>query len=134
MSKPRVFISFDLQNDDDLRDLILEQGSGPDFPLAIVDWSNTNGVGDVARQELQQRFTAVDLIVVLCGEMTHQADNVSFELAVGEEADKPNVLLWGRKGRLVCAPKAAGPKDQIHEWSWEVLERIVRDGQKSYGL
>lgn len=38
-SKRRVFISFDYENDSDLKTLLVGQAKNPDFPLKSAKWS-----------------------------------------------------------------------------------------------
>jgi hypothetical protein len=39
MAKKRVFISFDFDHDEDLRNLLVGQARNPDSPFEIADWS-----------------------------------------------------------------------------------------------
>jgi hypothetical protein len=102
MSKPSIFVSFDVDHDEDLRELFAGLAQGPDFPFVIDAWSAPKKTGAADwREAARQRIASVDAVVVICGELTHAAPGVSGELAMAQEQGKPYLLLWGRKGRLV---------------------------------
>jgi hypothetical protein len=126
MAKPRVFVSYDIENDKDILELLVGQARQPDSPLEVSDWSNKD-VPAGAPADKRSRIAQVDGVVVLCGEMTHKADGVSEELTIARTVGTPYLLLWGRKGMLVSSPAAADPTDHIHEWTWAALEQLVQN-------
>jgi hypothetical protein len=67
----------------------------------------------------------VDLVVVLCGEHTHEATGVSAELTIAQEKKKPYFLLWGRTGKTCTKPKSALTTDKIYEWTWPGLKSLI---------
>ena len=120
MEKARVYVSYDVDNDFDLLDLLAAQAGESESPFEIVDWS---GNKVAAGFDLGERIGRVDSVIVICGELTNKAEGVSEELLIARELNKSYLLLWGRKGRLVSAPAIVEPSDNIHEWTWAVLEQ-----------
>jgi hypothetical protein len=118
MAKARVYVILDVDNDFDLLDLLAAQSEEPESPFEIVDWTG-NGP---AAGNVRDRIRGVDNVIVICGELTHGAQAPSDELTIAREENKPYLLLWGRKGRLVSPPASADSSDKIHAWSWAVLE------------
>jgi hypothetical protein len=124
MEKMRVFVSYDTDNDYDLLQLLAAQAGEPESHFEIVDWSGNKTSGQDSG--LLERLTGVDSVIVICGELTHQSESVSDELSTAQQLGKPYVLLWGRKGRLVSPPASALPSDNLHEWTWAVLEQQLK--------
>ena len=119
--KPGVFLSYDLENDEDLRELLFDEASQSNFPLAFKVWSEKGLDDDVVRD----RIRMCDLVLILCGEMTFQKGNVDREFVMAKEEGKPYLLVQGRKGRLCSSPPSAEASDNQHEWSWEVFEKFA---------
>ena len=42
---PKVYISFDIANDEKLKDSLVEQAENPDSPIEITDWSDKDIYG-----------------------------------------------------------------------------------------
>ncbi|MCH7548608.1 MAG: hypothetical protein IH969_03565 [Candidatus Krumholzibacteriota bacterium] len=122
--KPDVFLSFDLENDDALRELLFDEANQPNFPLNFKAWSEKGAAEDVVREKIR----SCDRVLVMCGEMTFQKGNVDREFVIAKEEGKPYHLIQGRKGRLCSPPPSADPSDHMHEWSWEVLEAFAVSG------
>lgn len=124
MEKILVFVSYDQDNDHDLLQLLAAQAGEPESHFEIADWSGNKTPQQDA--SLQERLRRVESVIVICGELTHQSKSVSEELVTAQQLYKPYLLLWGRKGRLVSAPASALPSDHLHEWTWAVLEKLLK--------
>lgn len=99
MAKPRVFISFDFDHDEDLRTLLVGQSKNPDSPFEIADWSLKEPLSGNWKEKVRGRIKQVDQVCVICGEHTDTATGVSAELTITQEEDKPYFLLRGRKDK-----------------------------------
>lgn len=126
MTKKRAFISFDYDHDEDLRVLLVGQARHPDTPFDLADWSVKEHISGDWKEKVRSRIRSVDVMIVICGEFTHQATGVSAELAIAREEKIPYFLLWGRKEKSCTKPAAAIPSDKIYSWTWENLGALTR--------
>jgi hypothetical protein len=125
MAKKRVFISFDFDHDEDLRNLLVGQARNPDSPFDIADWSVKEHLTGDWKEKVRERIRRTDLTIVICGEWTHTATGVAEELRITREEGKPYFLLRGRAGKTCTKPKTALPSDKIHEWTWDNLKKLI---------
>ena len=70
----RVFISFDYDHDNDLRGNLVAQAEKPESPFRIADESLREPIDENWRKEVRARIRRADLVFVICGEHTHDAD------------------------------------------------------------
>src|SRR5689334_11560815 len=107
MAIKRVFISFDFDHDEDLRNLLAGQAKHPESPFEIKDRSIKEPLTGDWKQKVLQRMNNIDVVIVVCGEYTHTAGGVSEELNIARTAGKPYFLLWGRSGKTCTKPLSA---------------------------
>ena len=103
MALPRVFVSFDLDHDNDCKQRFIDQvGEAADGEQAadggsqylIRDWS----IREVAKDwedKARKRLANVDLLVVICGEYTDTAPGVNTEITLAREIGMPAATLFG---------------------------------------
>ena len=125
MTKQRVFTSFDFENDQDLRTLLVGQAKNPDSPFELADWSLKEPLTGDWKEKIRTRIKSVDQMIVICGEYTDKATGVSAELEIALEEEKPYFLLWGRSGKTCKKPKAAKSADKMYKWTWENLKNLI---------
>ena len=95
MSKIRVFISYDLDHDNDLKIRLIDFGTRDGSPFAVSDWSIRELAADW-RDKASKRISHVDLVFVICGEHTDTASSVNNEIAFAREAYRPYFLPRGQ--------------------------------------
>ena len=125
MPMNRVFISFDFDHDEELRDALVGQARNPDSPFSIADWSVHEPFDNNWRQRVRERIRRTDLTIVICGEQTHTARGVAAELTITQEEGKPYFLLWGRPRGTCTKPAMARSSDKIYRWTWENLRDLI---------
>ncbi len=124
--KTRVFISFDYDQDQDLKNLLVGQSRNKDSPFFIEDWSikqETKGWKADARRRIKQS----DVVIVICGHHTHQAVGVTAEIGIAREEGVPFHLLRGRKDGWVRRPQGTSWLwDTLHPWTWKKLRDLTK--------
>ena len=123
--KKRVFISFDFDNDSELRDALVGQAKLPNSPFAIADQSLKHSIEGNWKKEARARIRKVDLVIVICGEHTHDAKGVAAELFITRDEDKPYFLLRGRPKKTCKKPLMAKKSDKIYKWNWDILSQLI---------
>src|SRR5207253_8872672 len=107
MAARRAFISFDFDHDEDLRALLAGQAKHTDSPFEIKDRSLKEPLSGDWKEKVKRRMANVDVLVVICGEVTHTASGVAAELTIAREVGKPYFLLWGRSGKNCTRPASS---------------------------
>lgn len=84
--KPRVFVSFDFDNDQSLKHLLVGQTQRGDVAFQIVDGSLKEAAPEHNWQAKARReIRSSDLVVVLLGRKTHRAPGVLEEVKIARE-------------------------------------------------
>jgi hypothetical protein len=122
MPNVRIFASFDLENDQDLPDLLLEQSLRRCSGFEISARSETATMTDGWDERVRRQISEADEVIVICGEHTASSVRVSAELRVAQEEEKPYFLLWGRRERMCTRPAGSKRDDSMYSWTWEILQ------------
>ena len=125
MAATRVYVSFDFDNDDDLKTFLIGQAKKPDSPFEVADWSLKEAVTGDWKKKARQRIRAVGQVAVICGHYTDKASGVAAEVRIAQEEEKPYFLLEGRAKGTPRKPKSALSTDKIYEWTWPNLKKLI---------
>ena len=128
MAKTRVFISFDYDNDLDLKNLLVGQAKNDDSPFEIADWS-IKDASPTWKEEAESRIKASGVVAVICGQKTDTATGVAIELGIAQEQDVPYFLLKGRANKTCTKPTSALSTDKMYNWTWDNLKVLVGGGR-----
>lgn len=124
--KTRVFISFDYDHDQDVKNLLVGQSRHKDSPFFIEDWSikeETKGW----KADARKRIRLSDVVIVICGHHTHQAVGVTAEINIARDEGVPFHLLRGRKNGWVRRPQGTSWLwDTLHPWTWNKLRSLTK--------
>lgn len=129
MAIKRAFISFDFDHDEDLRNLLAGQARHPDSPFEIKDRSLKEPLTGDWKDKVRRRMDNIDVVIVLCGQSTHNAAGVAAELSIAREKRKPYFLLKGRNDKQCTKPTSALATDKIYDWTWNNLKLLI-DGAR----
>ena len=125
MADKRAFISFDFDNDEELRNLLVGQARNPDSPFSIEDWSVKERLSGDWKARVRQRIRRTDVTIVICGEHTNLATGVSAELDITRDEGNDYFLLYGRKSKTCRKPRSAWTTDKMYEWTWKNLKQLI---------
>lgn len=125
MAKTRVFISFDYDHDESLKNFLVGQAKLPDSPFELADWSIKEHIDGNWKAKATTRIRAVDVVAVICGEHTDTATGVSAEVKIAQDEGKPYFLLNGYKDIACKKPIAAKVNDKIYKWTWDNLKSLI---------
>jgi hypothetical protein len=125
MAKTRLFVSFDYDNDSDLKTLLCGQAANPDSPFEITDMSIKEAIDENWKKHARTRIKGVDVVCVICGEKTNSATGVAAEVSIAQDEDVPYFLLWGRSGKTCVKPSTAKSSDKIYKWTWDNLKDLI---------
>jgi len=125
MAAKRLFVSFDYDNDADLKMLLVGQAKHEDTPFEIVDASVKDHLPGDWKTKVRGRISRADVVCVLCSTTTHTAKGVDVELTIAKELKKPYFLLRGYSGKVCTKPASAAADDKMYNWTWENLKLLV---------
>jgi len=129
MAKSRLFISFDYDHDEDLRNLLAGQARNPDTPFDIYDRSLREPLTGDWREKFRRRLSNVDQMAVICGQYTHLASGVGHEVQIAQEEGRPYFLLQGRSDKTCTKPSTARATDKVYRWTWDNLKTLIGGGR-----
>jgi hypothetical protein len=122
----RFFISFDYDNDQDLRTMLAGQAKNKDSPFQIADWSVKKAFAEANWEaQVRKRIRQVGQVAVICGNKTDKATGVAAEVRIAREENKPYFLLAGRATGTIKKPKTALPADKVYDWTWPNLKLLI---------
>lgn len=119
----RVFISFDFDNDEALRNLMVGQARLPDSPFEISNWSLKEAAPEIGWVlEATAKIKRSDLVLVIVGPKTYQASGVLKEVRIAREEGIPIIQMIGYKDVDYTPVPGAGT---LYRWSWENLKKLL---------
>lgn len=123
MTKKRVFVSFDFDNDRVLRDFMLGQARLPDSPFEVIDHSLKEAAPE-RNWETKARAAIgrSDVVVVMVGSATHRASGVLKEVAMARAAGVQVVQIIGYKDVDYTPVPNAG---RLYAWNWPNLKNLL---------
>ena len=125
MALKRVFVSFDYDHDEDLKNLLVGQSKNPDSPFWIADYSVKDPLPGDWKERVRKKIRSVHVVVVICGEHTNTARGVAAEVKIAQEEDVPYFLLRGRSEKWCRKPPTAKQSDKIYKWTWDNLKKLI---------
>lgn len=125
MARISVFVSFDFDHDEDLKNLLIGQAKNPDTPFDVTDHSVKQPLSGDWKEKVRARIKRVQQVIVICGTHTNTARGVDAEIEMAREERRPHFLLWGRKDQDCKKPLAAAPQDKVYDWTWDNLKRLL---------
>lgn len=125
MSRTRVFVSFDRENDADLVALLRAQAKRPESTFDVVPNAHGGSSHEFSEERARAEIQSADEVVVICGVHTCDSKRVADELGIAREESKPYLLLWGRREKMCTKPDGATSNDAMYSWTREILESQI---------
>jgi hypothetical protein len=119
----RIFMSFDLAHDGDLRDRLVEESLRSGSGFEISGCSESGALTDTWNDRARRLIGAADEVIVICGEHTQDSTQVGAEIGIAQQEQKPYFLLWGRREVMCTKPVGARAGDSMYSWT----SSIIRD-------
>lgn len=123
MSKKKVFISFDYDNDLNLKNLLVGQSKLDDSPFEISDWSLKEAAPEKDwEKKAVNKIKRSDIVVVIVGEKTHKASGVKKEVKITRN-NKISIVQIKVQGKDHKKVDSAGI---LYNWTWDNLKNILK--------
>lgn len=125
--KPKVFISFDFDNDQFLRDSLIGQCKNDGSPFDMEDWSVKEPWNQSEwKEKCLAKIKRCDLVIVMVGEKTANCSGVKAEIQMAKTANVPVVGIKGYKDKT--CPKPDG-LEGYYNWTWDNVKSLVHGGR-----
>lgn len=124
MGKIKVFVSFDVKNDKDLKRRLDAQAKKRDSQFELAEWSVPGAITEDWKTKVRDKIKNVDQVIVICGKYTDSAKGVDVELEIAREENIPYFLLKGHKREICKKPEAAKGNDIVWDWDWKFLKEL----------
>lgn len=122
MSGVSVFVSFDVEHDEDLYELLLAQSLRPGSAFTVSGGSRRGSGANLASPHVRRRIREADQVIVICGEHSESSQRMSAELALAQEEHTPYFLLWGRRDCMCTKPTGAKQSEGMYRWTRQILQ------------
>jgi hypothetical protein len=122
MSKPHVFVSFDIEHDEELYERLLAQSRTPVSGFEVSGGSERSTATDGGSERVRRRIREADQLIVICGKDTKASRRVSAELQIAQEERTPYFLLWGRRDIMCTKPIGAKSAEGMYSWTRQILQ------------
>lgn len=129
MTKQRVFISFDYDNDSDIKVMLAGQAKLPDSPFEFTDASVKEHLTGDWKEKVKRRMRNCDMVIFLCGASSHLSHGMAAEIEIAQELKIPYFLLNGRTQKICYKPRTAYGSDKIYNWTWPNLKTLIGGGR-----
>lgn len=123
MNKIRVYVSFDFDNDEALKHLIVGQSRNESTPFELADWSIKEEVSYNWKATAEDKIKRSDVVLVVVGEKTHCAQGVLVEVELAKKHGKRIVQI---KGRANSHPEPVPGAGVLHDWNWDNLRKYLK--------
>jgi len=117
-----VFVSFDVEHDGELYELLLADSKAPGSGFAVLGGSERLTATDALCPRVRRRIRDAGQVIVICGEHTDASMGVFGELREAQEERKPYFLLWGRREMMCTKPIGAKTAEGMYSWTRQILQ------------
>jgi len=123
MTKKKVFVSFDFDNDKIIKDFIIGQSKLPDSPFEVIDHSLKEAAPESGWEvKANAAIKRSDIVIVMVGPQTHRAPGVLKEVRMARNATKHIVQIIGYRDADYTAVPDAG---RLYRWNWDNLKSLL---------
>ena len=121
-TKKRVFVSYDFDNDQQLKVLLIGQSKNSRTNFELADWSLKEAAPQANwEKEARARIKRSHMVLVLVGSNTHRASGVLKEVKMARE-EKITIVQVTQAGSGYTHVADAG---KFYIWTWENLEKLL---------
>jgi hypothetical protein len=121
--KHRVFVSFDFDNDQVLKDFLAGQATNDDSTFEVTDHSLKEAAPEKDWEtKAKAAIGSADSVLIMLGSKTHEASGVLKEVKMAREAKKSLFQIIGYKdGDYTAVPNGGS----VYKWSWPDLKKLL---------
>lgn len=127
---PTVFVSFDLDHDQDLCDVLEGQAETGSLGIEVSARSERRWLREAEHTGMRRAIRKADQVIVICGEHTADSTGVLAEVQIAQEEETPYFLVWGRRECMCTKPASAKSWDGMYGWTLPILREQVANAAR----
>src|SRR5258708_39432901 len=131
MAKPRAFISFDFDNNENEKNLFVGQGKNPECHWEIAEWSSKEALAQSKWEEsIKDKVSRCNMAIVLVGKRMVSATGVAKEIKMAKQQDVPvfGVYVDGANTQSTLPEGLA--RNRTIAWTWPNVAAAVKQMMK----
>jgi len=121
MDRLRIYMSFDLSHDADLKQRMMTEAASSSAVFEILGHSEGAQISAAWTERVRKRIGAADEMIVICGAHTQDSLQVAAEIGIAQQESRPYFLLWGRRNAMCTKPAGAKPTDGMYSWTPSII-------------
>lgn len=122
MSDMQIFVSFDVEHDLELYELMRVQSRTQSSGFSIVGSSDRSTAHPLWIDRTQRSIREATQLIVICGEHSESSASMTAELKIAQQEDTPYTLIWGRRELMCTKPAGAKSSEGMYSWTLPVLQ------------
>jgi len=123
--KKRAFISFDFDNDIQLKNLLSGQAKNSDTPFIFDDWSVKEPFPQSTwKSDVRTKIKQCDFLMVLIGQNTYQCSGVLEEIKIANEENIPTFGIY-EQNKIYYVPE--GLNKRFIAWTWPNITTAINN-------
>lgn len=122
--RKKVYIAFDY-DDLGVKQNLIAESRRPDCPWEFIDKSIKAPIDERWTAEAERLIQSSDLVIVLCGEQTHQATGVAVEIQLAQKLRRRYFLLSGTRKGTPTRPRHTRSDDTIWPYRWPTVQALL---------
>jgi len=126
MANPRVFISFDFDNNSGEKLYFVGQSKNSKTPFNIEDWSSKAHLPQNEWEKLiHEKINKCNMLIVLVGKNMSSATGVSKEISFAKEHDVPVFGIYVDGADLTSNLPSGLQRNRTINWNWEAISKTI---------
>lgn len=120
----KVFVSFDWDNNRNIKNFVMGQAKLPTSPFSGIDYSMREAAPQVNWETVaENRIKQCDLVLVMVGSRTHRAQGVLKEVEMARRNNVPISQIIAYKNLVNVTPVPGAGR--LYRWSWPNLKSLL---------
>ncbi len=120
----KVFVSFDFDNDKEIKNFVMGQAKLPTSPFSGADWSMKEAAPQRNWEEVaERRIKQCDIVLVMVGRYTHKASGVLKEVQMARKHNVPIAQIIAYKNLI--NPTPVPNAGRLYRWNWDTLKQLL---------
>ena len=123
---PRVFISFDFDNNVTEKHLFAGQSKNSKTPFDIFDWSSKEALPQHTWEEtIQAKINKTNMVIVLVGQRMSTATGVAKEIAMAKALNVPVFGVYVGGANTASTLPTGLTRGRVISWSWDTIAAAI---------
>ncbi|MES2387041.1 MAG: TIR domain-containing protein [Bacteroidota bacterium] len=126
MAYPRVFTSYDFDNDRAQKTLFIGQSIHSQTPFDIQDWSSKAALPQREWEQLvRAKINKCNMVVVLVGPKTYTATGVIKEIDFARSQNVPYFGVYVAGANQYTPLPTGLPRNRVIPWRWDSISNAI---------